>query len=64
MNTRLLYFILCILIGLTVTIPIILITQPSFSNSCTIFYICLFPMIFALMTLSIIIGINKKCINS
>ena len=67
MNERLLYFILCILIGLTVTIPLILVFHPIFhnaNNSYTIFYIGLFPLIFALVTLSIIIGINKKCLNS
>ena len=69
MNTRLLlYFILCILIGLSVTIPMIIVFQPVFikhGKSCyIIFYIALFPFIFTLVSLSLMVGIKQKCINS
>jgi len=66
MREKLFYFILCILIGLVLSIPLILVCQPIFvnSNQSTIFYILLFPVIFALVSLSLIVGIRQKCINS
>jgi len=66
MRGKLLYSILLILIGLVISIPLILVYKPIFinSNKSTIFYILLFPMIFALVSLSLVVGIKQKCIKS
>ena len=66
MREKLLYLTLFILIGLVLSIPLILVCKPIFinSNKSTIFYILLFPMIFALVSLSLVVGIKQKCINS
>ena len=71
--SKLLYFGLCMLIGITITFPLIYILEPSYVQKCTnnqettdnflvVIYSLLFPLIFTIVSLAILVGIQQKCI--
>ena len=70
---KFLNFLLCILIGLTISFPVTYVYEPSYIKSCPNgpvdnikmgLYILLFPLIFTIVSLSIMIGIRQKCFSS